>query len=114
MRSCSPIGERCRLLRHYGGKNPEPRPPCISLSDLGGSPTDVIAVCLRGVEPRFLPVNHQLEPKTRLFKGPRVEPAMLVTYLAIYLPVGFAMNAFGKWSQIAEFGHWGQVVTCYG
>jgi len=38
----------------------------------------------------------------------------LAVYLALYLPVGFAMNAFGKWAGIAEFGHDWQVLTCYG
>ena len=35
-------------------------------------------------------------------------------YLAVFLPVGFFMNEFGKWTGIACFGRWWQVLTCYG
>lgn len=35
-------------------------------------------------------------------------------YLAVFLPVGFFMNQFGKWTNIACFTYWWQVITCYG
>ena len=43
-----------------------------------------------------------------------VRPRTLAIYVAIYLPVGFFMNGFGKVTQIAEFTYWWQVLTCYG
>lgn len=43
-----------------------------------------------------------------------VSPRTLAIYLALYLPVGFCMNAVGKALHIAEFAHWWQVLTCYG
>ncbi|MGK0385925.1 MAG: hypothetical protein ACI849_000530 [Patiriisocius sp.] len=36
------------------------------------------------------------------------------TYLLVYIPFGFAMNAFGEWAEIAKFTYWWQVFTCYG
>ena len=35
-------------------------------------------------------------------------------YFAVYIPVGFVMNAFGQWAEIAMFAQWWQVLTCYG
>ena len=43
-----------------------------------------------------------------------VAPGTLAVYLGLYLPIGFVMNAFGKWAGIAEFSHDWQVLTCYG
>ena len=36
------------------------------------------------------------------------------TYILLYIPVGFVMNAFGGWAKIAMFSQWWQVLTCYG
>ena len=44
----------------------------------------------------------------------RVSPRTLTLYVTIYLTAGFIMNGFGKAMAIAEFGHWWQVLTCYG
>tara|TARA_A100000171_G_scaffold52969_1_gene74742 strand:- start:2856 stop:3290 length:435 start_codon:yes stop_codon:yes gene_type:complete len=35
-------------------------------------------------------------------------------YLLVYIPWGFAMDAFGTWAEIARFNSWWQVLTCYG
>ncbi len=35
-------------------------------------------------------------------------------YFALYIPIGFVMNAFGQWAEIAMFAQWWQVLTCYG
>ena len=35
-------------------------------------------------------------------------------YVAVYIPWGFGMNAFGAWAEIAKFNDWWQVFTCYG
>lgn len=37
-----------------------------------------------------------------------------LAYFAVFLPVGFFMNEFGKRSGIACFARWWQVLTCYG
>lgn len=34
-------------------------------------------------------------------------------YGTVYFIAGLIMNSFGKMMQIAEFGHWWQVFTCY-
>ncbi len=52
--------------------------------------------------------------KSRLFKRLQVPPGLLLTYIALYIPVGFVMNGIGQAAQIAEFSHWWQVFTCYG
>lgn len=39
---------------------------------------------------------------------------LFLIYIAIYIPFGFAMNAFGTFAEIAKFTHWWQVLTCYG
>ncbi|GEQ84978.1 hypothetical protein ULMS_04860 [Patiriisocius marinistellae] len=39
---------------------------------------------------------------------------LYVTYLLIYIPWGFGMDAFGSWVEIARFNNWWQVITCYG
>ncbi|MGJ8665243.1 MAG: hypothetical protein ACSHW7_02665 [Patiriisocius sp.] len=39
---------------------------------------------------------------------------LYLTYVLIYIPWGFAMDAFGTWAEIAKFNHWWQVLTCYG
>ena len=43
-----------------------------------------------------------------------VTPRTLALYVLIYLTAGFIMNAIGQALHIAEFGHWWQVITCYG
>ena len=37
-----------------------------------------------------------------------------LAYLAIYISVGFIMNAVGQHLEIARFANWWQVITCYG
>ena len=49
-----------------------------------------------------------------LLSGLRAPPKLIALYLAVYLPVGFFMNEFGKVVEIAEFANWWQVLTCYG
>jgi hypothetical protein len=39
---------------------------------------------------------------------------LYLIYLAIYIPWGFGMDAFGSWAEIAKFNNWWQVFTCYG
>lgn len=39
---------------------------------------------------------------------------LYLIYIGIYIPFGFAMNAFGTWAEIAQFTYWWQVLTCYG
>jgi len=43
----------------------------------------------------------------------RIPGRLLAVYVVIYFGAGLVMNAFGKMAQIAEFGHWWQVFTCY-
>jgi hypothetical protein len=40
--------------------------------------------------------------------------SLYLIYLAIYIPWGFGMDAFGTWAEIAKFNNWWQVLTCYG
>ncbi|OAB80334.1 hypothetical protein [Cochleicola gelatinilyticus] len=40
--------------------------------------------------------------------------SLYLIYAVIYIPFGFAMNAFGNYAEIAKFTHWWQVFTCYG
>ncbi|QIE60008.1 hypothetical protein G5B37_10665 [Rasiella rasia] len=40
--------------------------------------------------------------------------SLYLIYLAVYIPWGFGMDAFGTWAEIAKFNHWWQVFTCYG
>lgn len=43
----------------------------------------------------------------------RIPGRLLAVYMVIYFCAGLIMNSFGKLAQIAEFGHWWQVFTCY-
>lgn len=43
----------------------------------------------------------------------RVTRRAAILYVALYLPLGFAMNALGEALEIAEFAHEWQVLTCY-
>lgn len=40
--------------------------------------------------------------------------SLYLIYLAVYIPWGFGMDAFGTWAEIAKFNNWWQVFTCYG
>lgn len=51
-------------------------------------------------------------PQLEVLKSTPVD--LWVAYLCVYLPVGFFMNEFGKWTKIACFRKWWQVLTCYG
>ena len=37
-----------------------------------------------------------------------------IAYVAVYIPLGFSMNAIGQYAEIAMFANWWQVLTCYG
>lgn len=43
-----------------------------------------------------------------------VSRRQLALYILLYITAGFIMNEVGKTLEIAEFGHWWQVLTCYG
>ncbi len=40
--------------------------------------------------------------------------SLYLIYIAVYIPWGFGMDAFGTWAEIAKFNNWWQVFTCYG
>lgn len=43
----------------------------------------------------------------------RIPGRQLAVYALVYFVAGLIMNSIGKLAQIAEFGHWWQVFTCY-
>jgi len=44
----------------------------------------------------------------------KADTTTYVIYIVLYIPVGFFMNAMGKFLQIGEYAYWWQVLTCYG
>ncbi|HIB49354.1 MAG TPA: hypothetical protein EYN07_08255 [Flavobacteriaceae bacterium] len=40
--------------------------------------------------------------------------SLILLYVCIYIPWGFAMNYIGQLLEIAKFQNWWQVITCYG
>ena len=38
---------------------------------------------------------------------------LIAIYIVVYFCWGMLMNAFGKWTKIARFKYWWQVITCY-
>jgi hypothetical protein len=62
-------------------------------------------------------MNAPNEPSSQLtviLKRLQVPPGVLLAYIALYIPIGFVMNAIGQAAEIAEFANWWQVLTCYG
>ena len=62
-------------------------------------------------------MNAPKKPSSRLsviLKRVQVPPGVLLAYIALYIPIGFVMNAIGQAAEIAEFANWWQVLTCYG
>ena len=44
----------------------------------------------------------------------KADTTTYLIYILLYIPVGFFMNAMGKFFQIGEYAYWWQVLTCYG
>ena len=47
------------------------------------------------------------------FSNLRQPARVWLDYAMLYIPLGFIMNAFGQWAEIAMFAQWWQVLTCY-
>ena len=52
--------------------------------------------------------------KNNIKKLTKAPYSLYLIYLLVYIPWGFAMDAFGTWAEIARFNSWWQVLTCYG
>jgi hypothetical protein len=51
--------------------------------------------------------------KAAITKLKEVPPLKILIYIVLYFCMGFSMNTFGEYAEIAKFSHWWQIITCY-
>ena len=42
-----------------------------------------------------------------------VNMSLIYVYAIVYFVWGIGMNEFGRYTKIANFTHWWQIITCY-